>query len=121
MANYLPLSKSSDPPPLPVLVLATALGAASIYALSSSLLSSRKHGKLPPGPPSGRLGEGRFDMPKEPYRRFDELAKEYGMSFYTESQLVLCCRLTNMEGSLFSFNIGNKPVVGEFYLIPRTR
>ena len=31
---------------------------------------------IPPGPT--RLGKGPFDMPAEPYKRFMELAKEYG-------------------------------------------
>lgn len=34
--------------------------------------------KLPPGPASGYLGKGRFDMPEEPYKRFTELAAVYG-------------------------------------------
>lgn len=47
---------------------------------------------LPLGPPSGYLGNGRFDMPDEPYRRFAELAKSYG--------------------PIFSFRLGHTPVIG---------
>ncbi|KAF7798027.1 hypothetical protein EIP86_009239 [Pleurotus ostreatoroseus] len=65
------------------LVLSTAL-----YAVARGL---RVHQRLPPGPPSGYLGKGRFDMPAEPYRRFKELAAEYG--------------------TIFSFRLGHTPVI----------
>lgn len=70
-----------------LVLIATILG---LY-----FLASRGHAQnLPPGPPSGFLGNGRFDMPDEPYRRFAELAKSYG--------------------SIFSFRLGHTPVIGAF-------
>ena len=59
--------------------------AAAVVALTTVagffLLTNNASGgsKLPPGPPSGYLGKGRFDMPAEPYKRFAELAKKYGV------------------------------------------
>ena len=40
------------------------------------VLGPDKDISMPPGP--ARLGKGPFDMPAEPYKRFLELAKEYG-------------------------------------------
>lgn len=74
--------------------------AASVLALIATILTLyffaiRGHAQnLPPGPPSGFLGNGRFDMPDEPYRRFAELAKTYG--------------------SIFSFRLGHTPVIGVY-------
>ena len=57
-----------------LLTAAVALTTACFFLWSNAFGTS----KLPPGPPSGYLGKGRFDMPAEPYKRFMELAKAYG-------------------------------------------
>lgn len=64
----------TDYPLFVTLVVAAAV--ASLLFLS--LRHARASARLPPGPPSGYLGQGRFDMPKEPYKRFSELANTYG-------------------------------------------
>lgn len=63
---------------------------ASASLLYVSIRSRFVTGVLPPGPPSGYLGKGRFDMPAEPYKRFVELAKAYGEHFIAVSRRLLC-------------------------------
>ena len=59
-----------------VLTLIVLIGIPVAYAITRRAEWSTRG--LPPGPPSGYLGNGRFDMPPEPYRRFSELAAIYG-------------------------------------------
>lgn len=105
---------------LNLLVAFVTAAVAVLLYLRRRIASSR----LPPGPPSGYLGDGRFDMPAEPYKRFAQLAALYGehdmciqacIGVFEAAKFIHIASL----GPLFSFRLGYTPVIG-LYFCPRS-